>query len=74
MSYTEEEYKEEVTSYKTHTPYTKESLLYRDLFETHYTGLSDLIVDYWLPNQTWEGCQVTDPSARYLSNYGASAY
>ena len=74
LSYTQEEYQKEVSSYTAHTPYTKESLLYRDLFESHYTGLSDLIVDFWLPNQTWEGCHVTDPSARYLSNYGASAY
>lgn len=73
-SYTEQEFAQEVKGYVTHTPYTKESLLYRDLFESHYTGLSDLIVDFWLPNQTWEGCHVTDPSARYLSNYGASAY
>lgn len=54
-------------------PYTKESLLYRDLFESMYPGMDDLISSYWLPNQSWEGCQVTDPSARYLSNYGASA-
>ena len=74
LSYTQEEYQKEVSSYTAHTPYTKESLLYRDLFESHYTGLSNLIVDFWLPNQTWEGCHVTDPSARYLSNYGASAY
>lgn len=74
ISYTDEEFRNQVKGYTTHVPYTKESLLYRDIFETHYTGLDSLIIDYWLPNQSWEGCQVKDPSARYLSNYGASAY
>lgn len=53
-------------------PYTKESLLYREIFEKYYPHMDDLIQDYWLPNQSWEGCQVSDPSARYLSNYGKS--
>ena len=73
-TYSDIELAEGIRSYSKHAPYTKESLLYRDLFETHFTGLSDLIADYWLPNQSWPGCQVKDPSARYLSNYGASAY
>jgi asparagine synthase (glutamine-hydrolysing) len=25
-----------------------------------------------MPNRDWEGCDVNDPSARVLSNYGAS--
>ena len=25
-----------------------------------------------MPNRSWEGCNVNDPSARVLSNYGAS--
>ena len=53
-------------------PYTKESLLYREIFEKYYPGMGALIKDYWLPNQEWEGCKVSDPSARYLSNYGKS--
>ena len=53
-------------------PYTKESLLYRDLFEQFYPGMGKLIAAYWLPNQSWKGCQVSDPSARVLSNYGKS--
>lgn len=53
-------------------PYTKESLLYRDLFEQFYPGMGKLIAAYWLPNQSWTGCQVSDPSARVLSNYGKS--
>ena len=54
------------------TPFTKESLLYRELFEKYYPGQSDMVVDFWMPNKSWEGCNVDDPSARVLSNYGAS--
>ena len=31
-----------------------------------------MIKDFWMPNKNWEGCNVNDPSARYLSNYGDS--
>jgi len=71
--YSEEEFQAGCRKYSWCPPYTRESLLYRDLFESMYPGMDDLISSYWLPNQSWEGCQVTDPSARYLSNYGASA-
>lgn len=54
------------------TPFTKESLLYRDIFERHYPNQSHLIKDFWMPNREWPGCQVNDPSARVLSNYGKS--
>ena len=54
------------------TPFTKESLLYRDIFEKHFKGHGHLIKDFWMPNQTWDNCKVTDPSARVLPNYGAS--
>ena len=53
-------------------PFTKESLLYRDIFEKHYPGQGQMISGFWMPNQSWEGCRVNDPSARVLSNYGAS--
>jgi len=53
-------------------PFTKESLLYRELFEKYYPGQSDMVIDFWMPNKNWEGCNVDDPSARVLSNYGAS--
>ena len=59
-------------SYKHCAPYTKESLLYREIFEKYYPDLDELICAYWLPNQNWEGCKVDDPSARVLSNYGKS--
>ncbi len=53
-------------------PFTKESLLYREIFEKHYPGQAEMVVDFWMPNKEWEGCNVDDPSARVLSNYGAS--
>ena len=70
--YTEEEYNEKIKKYSHATPFTKESLLYRELFEEYYPGQSEMIVDFWMPNKSWEGCDVKDPSARVLSNYGAS--
>ena len=53
-------------------PFTKESLLYRDLFERYYPGQARMIQDFWMPNRDWTGCDVDDPSARVLKNYGAS--
>jgi len=53
-------------------PISKEALLYRDIFEQHYPRHEHLILDYWMPNKDWEGCNVNDPSARVLSNYGKS--
>ncbi len=53
-------------------PFTKESLLYREIFEKHYPGQAEMVAGFWMPNRNWEGCDVSDPSARVLSNYGAS--
>jgi len=53
-------------------PISKEALLYRDIFEQSYPGHEHLILDYWMPNKEWDGCNVNDPSARVLSNYGKS--
>ena len=53
-------------------PFTKESLLYRELFEKYYPGQSRMVADFWMPNRDWEGCDVDDPSARVLANYGDS--
>ena len=72
--YTLKEYQEEKQKYTWKTPFTKESLMYRDVFEKYYPGMDRMISDYWMPNKDWQGCDVNDPSARYLSNYGASAY
>ena len=53
-------------------PFTKESLLYREIFEKYYPGQAKMIAGFWMPNRDWEGCDVSDPSARVLSNYGDS--
>ena len=53
-------------------PFTKESLLYREIFEKYYPGQAKMVKDFWMPNRDWEGCNVSDPSARVLSNYGDS--
>jgi len=70
--YTEEEFKEACKKYSYATPFTKESLLYREIFEKYYPGQAEMVVDFWMPNKSWEGCNVNDPSARVLSNYGDS--
>ncbi len=70
--YTDTEFEEKRHSYIHAAPFTKESLLYREWFERFYPGQGEMIKDFWMPNQTWEGCQVNDPSARVLANYGDS--
>ena len=70
--YTDEEFEKGCSKYDFATPFTKESLLYRDLFEKYYPNQAKMVVDFWMPNKAWEGCDVNDPSARVLSNYGAS--
>ncbi|MGI6117770.1 MAG: asparagine synthase B [Bilifractor sp.] len=70
--YTDEEYEERRKAFQHATPFTKESLLYREIFEKYYPGQSQMVVDFWMPNKNWEGCDVNDPSARVLSNYGDS--
>lgn len=70
--YSDEEFKEKCRKYSHATPFTKESLLYREIFEKYYPNQSGMIVDFWMPNKDWEGCNVNDPSARVLSNYGES--
>ncbi len=70
--YTEETFKAGCEKYDYCTPFTKESLLYRELFESFYPGQAKMIADFWMPNKAWEGCNVNDPSARVLANYGDS--
>ena len=70
--YTDEEFEEGRKKYSHAQPFTKESLLYRDIFEKYYPDQGQMIVDFWMPNKSWEGCDVNDPSARVLSNYGDS--
>ncbi len=70
--YSDEEFESRRALYSHARPFTKESLLYREIFETYYPGQSEMISDFWMPNKSWEGCDVDDPSARVLSNYGES--
>ena len=70
--YTDAEFEEKRQKYTHAQPFTKESLLYREIFEKYYPGQAEMVVDFWMPNKSWEGCDVDDPSARVLSNYGES--
>ena len=70
--YTDKELEEKSAAYSHAKPFTKESLLYREIFEKYYPNQSEMVVDFWMPNKEWEGCNVNDPSARVLSNYGES--
>lgn len=70
--YTDEEFESRCKSYTHARPFTKESLLYREIFEKYYPGQAEMVLDFWMPNKEWEGCDVKDPSARVLSNYGDS--
>lgn len=70
--YTDSEFAEKCKKYDFATPFTKESLLYREIFESKYPGQAKMVKDFWMPNKEWEGCNVNDPSARVLSNYGDS--
>ena len=70
--YTDEEFETLRQKYSHAQPFTKESLLYREIFEKYYPGQAEMVVDFWMPNKSWEGCDVNDPSARVLANYGDS--
>ena len=70
--YTDAEFEEKRKKYAYCAPFTKESLLYREIFEKYYPGQAEMIAGFWMPNSSWPNCAVTDPSARVLSNYGDS--
>jgi asparagine synthase (glutamine-hydrolysing) len=70
--YTDDDLEKLSAKYTHAKPFTKESLLYREIFEKYYPGQAEMVVDFWMPNKEWEGCDVDDPSARVLSNYGES--
>ncbi|MCR5486726.1 MAG: asparagine synthase B, partial [Lachnospiraceae bacterium] len=65
--YSDEEYEKRRKKYSHAMPFTKESLMYREIFEGFYPGQSEMVIDFWMPNKEWEGCDVNDPSARVLS-------
>ena len=70
--YSDAEFEEGCAKYDFARPFTKESLLYREIFEKYYPGQARMVKDFWMPNKEWEGCDVSDPSARVLANYGES--
>jgi asparagine synthase (glutamine-hydrolysing) len=70
--YTDEQFKKLSAKYTHAKPFTKEALLYREIFEKYYPNQGHLIKDFWMPNKNWENCNVDDPSARVLKNYGDS--
>ena len=70
--YSDREFEQRRKLYDFAAPFTKESLLYREIFEKYYPGQARMVKDFWMPNREWEGCNVNDPSARVLSNYGES--
>ena len=70
--YTDEEFARKRLAYDYAQPFTKESLLYREIFEKYYPGQAEMVAGFWMPNRAWKGCDVDDPSARVLSNYGDS--
>ncbi|MGN1344497.1 MAG: asparagine synthase B, partial [Traorella sp.] len=61
--YSDEEFEEKRLKYTHAQPFTKESLLYREIFEKYYPHQDQMIKDFWMPNKEWEGCNVNDPSA-----------
>lgn len=72
-TYTDAAFAAKKLKYRHAQPFTKESLLYRELFEKYYPGQSEMVTDFWMPNRSWKGLtDVNDPSARVLSNYGDS--
>ena len=72
QKYTDQEFEEKRKQYTFNPPFTKESLWYREIFETYYPNQASMIKSFWMPNKDWKGCDVDDPSARVLSNYGDS--
>lgn len=70
--YSDEDVLKAKEKYSYCTPFTKESLMYRDIFESFFPHQEKWIKDFWMPNKEWENCDVDDPSARVLKNYGDS--
>lgn len=71
--YSDDQFKQKIKGYSYCRPFTKESLMYREIFEEFYPNKAALIKDFWMPNKQWDNCDVKDPSARVLPNYGDSA-
>tara|TARA_X000000950_G_C13455946_1_gene473906 strand:- start:78 stop:584 length:507 start_codon:yes stop_codon:yes gene_type:complete len=63
---TDEQFEKEKHTYGHNPPQLKESLYYRQIFESHFGNHNNIIDFFWLPK--WCG-QQSDPSARELSFY-----
>lgn len=70
--YSDEDLAQAQQHYQHVPPISKEALLYREIFETCYPGRGSFLTSYWMPNTSWPHCDVQDPSARVLPNYGTS--
>lgn len=70
--YTDQEMETLSEKYTYARPFTKESLLYREIFEKYYPGQAEMIADSGCRTKSGRGADVNDPSARVLSNYGES--
>tara|TARA_B110000211_G_C14076927_1_gene552530 strand:- start:874 stop:2475 length:1602 start_codon:yes stop_codon:yes gene_type:complete len=62
----DDEFTHQQASYEHAPPNIKESLYYRQIFDTYYPGRAQLMPYYWLPK--WSG-DVLEPSARVLNCY-----
>ena len=51
--YTDSEFETRRKQYDYCPPFTKESLLYREIFEQYYPGQARMIRDFWMPNRSW---------------------
>jgi asparagine synthase (glutamine-hydrolysing) len=70
--YSDEEFQQKIKTYRNNPPPSKEALMYKEIFNNMFANQEHVIAAYWLPNQSWPNCQIKDPSARHLPNYGAS--
>lgn len=70
--YTDTEFADKIKNYTENPPLTKEGLMYREIFGEMFPNQDHVICRYWLPNRDWPNCDLDDPSARHLPNYGAS--
>jgi asparagine synthase (glutamine-hydrolysing) len=70
--YTDTEFLSKVAKYEINPPLSKEGLMYREIFQELFPKQEHVISAYWLPNKEWPNCNLTDPSARHLPNYGSS--
>lgn len=65
QKYSDEVYQHKIKKYSINTPYDKESLYYREIFELFYPNRAHVIPYFW----KHPFCDVQDPSARDLDCY-----